>query len=81
MNSITLSAPAKVNIFLKVLNKRKDGYHNILTLFERISLADKIIISKIPQGIVIGYDPQEDKKRFYISESGIVIVAKGTEIK
>ncbi len=56
MNSITLLAPAKVNLFLKVLNKRKDGYHNILTLFERISLADKITISKIPRGIVVSSD-------------------------
>jgi glucose-1-phosphate adenylyltransferase len=36
---------------------------------------------EIPQGMVIGYDLAEDKKRFYVSESGIVVVAKGTEIK
>jgi len=30
---------------------------------------------------VIGYDSKEDKKRFFISESGVVVVAKGTEIK
>jgi len=35
----------------------------------------------IPQGMVIGYDAQEDKKRFFVTESGIVVVAKGTEIK
>lgn len=35
----------------------------------------------IPQGMVIGYDLQEDKKRFTVTESGIVVVAKGTEIK
>lgn len=35
----------------------------------------------IPQGMVIGYDPQEDRKKFHITESGIVVVAKGTEIK
>lgn len=53
MTSIRLTAPAKVNLFLKILNKRKDGYHNILTLFERISLADKITISNIPKGIEV----------------------------
>ena len=53
MNLIKLSAPAKVNLFLKVLNKRKDGYHNILTLFERISLADSITLTKRPSGIVV----------------------------
>ena len=36
---------------------------------------------KIPEGMVIGYDLKKDKKRFYLSESGIVVVAKGTEIK
>ena len=56
MKSITLTAPAKVNIFLKVLNKRPDGYHNISTLFERISLADKITITKIPRGIELTSD-------------------------
>jgi len=35
----------------------------------------------IPQGTVIGYDLEQDKKRFFVSESGIVVVAKGTEIK
>lgn len=53
MTSITLNAPAKVNLFLKIFNKRKDGYHNILTVFERISLADRITITKIPKGIVV----------------------------
>ncbi|MCM8795269.1 MAG: glucose-1-phosphate adenylyltransferase [Candidatus Omnitrophica bacterium] len=36
---------------------------------------------RIPQGKVIGYDLKEDKKRFHVTESGIVVVAKGTEIK
>jgi glucose-1-phosphate adenylyltransferase len=35
----------------------------------------------IPQGMVIGYDPEEDRKRFSITESGLVVVAKKTEIK
>ncbi len=35
----------------------------------------------IPQGMVIGYDLEEDKKRFNITDSGIVVVAKKTEIK
>ena len=50
----------------------------------RYAKIKRAIIDKdveIPQGMVIGYDPEEDKKRFYVSESGIVVVAKGTEIK
>jgi glucose-1-phosphate adenylyltransferase len=44
----------------------------------------KAIIDKdvdIPQGTVIGYDSEEDKKKFPVTETGIVVVAKGTEIK
>jgi len=56
MNSITVKAPAKVNLYLKVLSKRRDSYHNIHTIFERISLCDTIRISKIPKGIVVRSD-------------------------
>jgi 4-diphosphocytidyl-2-C-methyl-D-erythritol kinase len=56
MNSITLDAHAKVNLFLKVLNKRKDSYHNIHTIFQRISITDKIKILKTPEGISVSSD-------------------------
>jgi len=56
MNSITVRAPAKINLFLKILSKRADGYHNIHTVFERISLADTIKITKIPGGIIVRSD-------------------------
>jgi glucose-1-phosphate adenylyltransferase len=50
----------------------------------RYAKIKRAIIDKdvnIPQGVVIGYDPKEDKKRFTLTDSGIVVVAKGTEIK
>jgi len=50
----------------------------------RYAKIKRAIIDKdvdIPQGTVIGYDLAEDKKRFHVTESGIVVVAKGTEIK
>jgi glucose-1-phosphate adenylyltransferase len=50
----------------------------------RYAKIKRAIIDKdvnIPQGIVIGYEPAEDKKKFHVTESGIVVVAKGTEIK
>lgn len=43
------------------------------------SIIDKDV--NIPEGAVIGYDLEEDRKRFYVSDSGIVVVAKKTEIK
>lgn len=50
----------------------------------RYAKIKRAIIDKevsIPRGAVIGYDLAEDKKRFYVTDSGIVVVAKGTEIK
>ena len=37
---------AKLNLYLQVLNKRKDNFHNLSTLFARIDLADTIIFRK-----------------------------------
>ena len=46
MKSININSYAKVNIGLKILNKRTDGYHNISTVFQEIDLSDSITISK-----------------------------------
>jgi 4-diphosphocytidyl-2-C-methyl-D-erythritol kinase len=39
---VSLKAFAKINLSLKVLHKRPDGFHEIRSLFETISLADRI---------------------------------------
>lgn len=46
MNYLHVPAPAKVNLILYVLGKRKDGYHNLVSLFHRISLCDEILIRR-----------------------------------
>jgi len=40
---LTLKAPAKINWTLYVLNKREDGYHNILSLMHCVNLYDTLI--------------------------------------
>ena len=50
MRSLVLRSPAKLNLFLKVINKRPDGYHNLITLFERIDLMDEIRLSATAGG-------------------------------
>ncbi len=50
----------------------------------RYAKIKRTIIDKdvnIPEGTVIGYNIEEDRRRFYVSESGVVVVAKKTEIK
>ena len=44
---------SKVNIGLKVLNQRDDGYHNIYTIFQELNFGDSIYIEKRDQGCKI----------------------------
>src|SRR5947209_5156220 len=43
--SARLKAFAKLNLGLRVLYKRPDGYHELRTVFQTISLADRITVS------------------------------------
>jgi len=75
-----LSPNVRVNSFSEVYDSILMEGVNV----GRYAKIKKAIIDKdvnIPQGIVIGYDLEADKKRFFVTESGIVVVAKGTEIK
>jgi 4-diphosphocytidyl-2-C-methyl-D-erythritol kinase len=51
MRELVIYAPAKLNLYLDVLGKRLDGYHNIETLFEKIDLLDEITIKESKKGI------------------------------
>jgi len=40
--SLVLESPAKVNLRLEILRKREDGYHELRTIFQKISLHDTL---------------------------------------
>jgi len=40
LKSLVIKSPCKVNLGLKILNQRKDGYHNILSIFIELDLCD-----------------------------------------
>jgi len=74
-----LSYDVRINSFAQV-------YDSILMEGVNVGRYAKIkraIIDKdvdIPKGEVIGYDLEQDRKRFFVTESGIVVVAKRTQI-
>ena len=45
---VRLRSLAKVNLDLRVLHKRSDGFHELRTVFQTISLADTIVIEYEP---------------------------------
>ncbi|MBR5253094.1 MAG: 4-(cytidine 5'-diphospho)-2-C-methyl-D-erythritol kinase [Clostridia bacterium] len=46
MHSLTTQAYAKINLFLDVLDTRADGYHNIKSIMQQVSLADTVTVTK-----------------------------------
>ncbi|KAI7725547.1 hypothetical protein M8C21_018763 [Ambrosia artemisiifolia] len=48
LSRLTLFSPCKINVFLRITDKRPDGFHDLASLFHVISLGDKIKFSLSP---------------------------------
>jgi 4-diphosphocytidyl-2-C-methyl-D-erythritol kinase len=49
-DSVVVWAPAKVNLYLEVLGKRADGYHEVETLMVAINLYDTLVFREDTSG-------------------------------
>ena len=49
---IELPAPAKLNLFLHVVGRRTDGYHELQTVFQFVDLADRVRIARRADGLL-----------------------------
>ena len=49
--TIRLESHAKINLFLEVLGTRPDGYHEIETVMQAVSIRDRIEIDEAPEGV------------------------------
>ena len=52
MTTLTVPAPAKVNLFLHVTGRRADGYHTLESLIALIDLADTITLKRRDDGVI-----------------------------
>lgn len=56
--NVFLQAFAKVNYALEVQGMRDDGYHEVSTVMQSISLADKVEIQRIREGFELSVEPE-----------------------
>lgn len=56
MQSLSLPSPGKINLRLEILGRRADGYHQLRSLMERVSVADEIQLNIVEKGITVTCD-------------------------
>lgn len=49
---LQLFSPAKLNLFLRILRKREDGFHELASLFQTISLGDTLTYKTSPHDML-----------------------------
>lgn len=70
LDDVVAWAPAKVNLFLEVLAKRPDGYHEIATLMVAVRLFDTLVFRESADLSLRCYD-----KRLTTSDDNLVVKA------
>lgn len=48
--SLQVFSPAKINVFLRIVRRRDDGFHDLASLFHVIDLGDDLDVSVLPDG-------------------------------
>lgn len=60
---ISLASPAKINLFLRIMRRRSDGYHELASLFQTISLCDQLHVSLSDSDELFCNDPRVPTNR------------------
>ena len=69
-NSFTFPSYAKINLFLRVLGKRADGFHEICTIFQTVSLCDYLTFSENEKIVLIC-----DDEKIPIGDKNLIVKA------
>lgn len=77
----SIFCPAKINLHLEVLDKREDGYHNIDTVMQSVTLFDKVSVSienvlsggNITVNCNLPYVPQADRSNKNVAHKAALL--------
>ncbi|NGX60662.1 MAG: 4-diphosphocytidyl-2-C-methyl-D-erythritol kinase [Chlamydiae bacterium] len=73
-----LFSPAKLNLFLRIMGKRPDGYHELASLFQAISLGDQITLSLGERDTLSCSDPRVPCTRENLAWRAVELFRKKT---
>ncbi len=68
---VRVQAPAKINLILRVLDRRPDGYHDVWSLMQTIALYDELLISLGPESPA-GIDLRCDDPALAVDQTNLV---------
>ena len=75
---LSLLSPAKVNLFFRVLFKRKDNFHEIASVYQAISLSDVLHISLSTQDVLTCSEPSLAVDETNLINKALVLFRKKT---
>lgn len=68
MKSLALKSPAKINLSLSIIRRLPNGYHELVTLFHRLSLFDTLTFKKIRSG----FELKTNHPRLEVDERNLI---------
>ncbi|NOQ46609.1 MAG: 4-(cytidine 5'-diphospho)-2-C-methyl-D-erythritol kinase [Desulfobulbaceae bacterium] len=80
---LSISAPAKVNLFLRITGRRPDGYHTLETLMQKVDLFDHLELKRCAFGIHLqcpDSDLPEDEGNLAYRAAGLFLDLVGDRI-
>jgi hypothetical protein len=49
-DTMVLFSPSKINLFLRIIRKREDGFHDLASLFQAVGFGDTLELTKLEEG-------------------------------
>ncbi len=80
--AVTVRACAKINLGLEVLGQRSDGYHDLVTVFQTVDLADELTVTLGGHGlrlVVEGFAVPDSGENLCLRAAGRYFEAAGVE--
>jgi 4-diphosphocytidyl-2-C-methyl-D-erythritol kinase len=74
---VKTEAFAKINLFLDVVGKRDDGFHDIVSVMLAVDLCDELIFEKCDKNGEIFFSSNVDDENFPTDEKNLVVKAAG----